>query len=619
MFPARTLVAVVSLLTPVVAEERLTIAAQAFALDKIGDYGLELLQKQVLMRAAPTGWSKPSSSAALPPAVAPELLETISDLSVQVHTGDQRTAGFGLMIEDIQDGLEKATDAIDEISASQKKTLAEIKGQPLTVKSAMEVDMAAKDAETEAQLAQMAGDVHLRANRLTEKVENVRREFQDLNADLSQIQLGDMHVGELRAKLVKGMPTDEGALFERTERFTADAVAADAMKQAIKSGDGMRAKEDSQREDQFDDVLEATAGSKREEKQAATLAAVVLGDHAQRAVGISQALDAAIRAMKVQDQKHLKDMLNTKSGETESRKAGIDIQTRGALAAKKEAVVGNQARAMAELESEKAKPVATLQKPRLASPEAVEVAAKVVSAPWVEAARRVEELTVAGMADQLIGNEAAMSSVAALQKKPAATTISDGFSKAQDLADSAAQEALEASAQTWQQEAEAADAAAAVKEAQKRVEMQLEHHEDVYPSIVESEDEDFSSPTPEDIAEEWMDSILQGQPKKVAQVQKKPAVSHAAPLFEQQYRAAAAADQAREATAQTKHDENKVEAAVAAVEEARDRVRRRLVNHENLNPTPEPPKDESMMTPEEVAEEWMDSIVQSGQVAGPDA
>merc|ERR1719329_219988 len=107
-----------------------------------------------------------------------------------------------------------------------------------------------------------------------------------------------------------------------------------------------------------------------------------------------------------------------------------------------------------------------------------------------------------------------------------------------------------------------------------------------------------------------MDSVLQDKDGKLAQVQKKPAVSHSAPLSEQKHMAAAAADLARDATAETQHDENDFKAAVEAVEEARDRVKRRLVNHEDLNPTPEPHKDPEEMTPEEVAEEWMDSVLQ---------
>lgn len=290
-------------------------------------------------------------------------------------------------------------------------------------------------------------------------------------------------------------------------------------------------------------------------------------------------------------------MLYASSIESESQKEVAN-------AAKEEAVVGNQERARTELAREKATPTAVLQEkhsaPVLASPEAVEVAAKVVSAPWVEAAH-------------LIGSTGAAGSVAAVQKKPAATSNSE-FAKAQDLADSAAQEALEAPAQTPQQEAESAAASAAVEEAQKRVKMQLEHHKDVYPSVVESEEEDT---TPEGEAEKWMDSIIQGQQGKMAQVQKKPALSQTNPFLEQQRRASDAADMAREGAAQTEHEENEIKAAVAAVEEARNRVTQRLVDHADT--TPEPPKDYSMMTPEEVAEKWMDSIMQSGKIAGTEA
>lgn len=668
MAPACTLVALVSLLSPVVAEERQTTAAQALAqaievqdicqsFGRDCDYGLELLQKQVSRRAAPTGLTKHSSSAALPPAVAPELLETISDLGVEVHTGEQRTAGFGLIIEDIQDGLEKAIDVVDEVSASQRKSLKDIKGRSLSVDSAMKTDLATKNAEVEAQLAKLAGDAHLRANRIAEKVKDVQRQFQDLSADLNQIQLGDQRVGDL----------SEG----KESMLVAGAAAANAMQQAIKSGDRMRAEEDLQREKKAKDArqqamtspkrmkaeedlqremrqaqlarLQADAGTKRAEKQVTTAAAAVksasdsveemLAKHSDRAVGISHALDDATTAMKARYKTHTQEKLKAKPKETAAKKDQIDLQQKAAMAAKEEAVVRDQERAPAELYNvvqaqnstpQEAFPVAEGESRILATTEAVEVAAKVVSAPWVEAVRRVDEIMGAATDDVLIGTADAKGSVAAVQRQPATTTNSEELSNDEDLADSAAQEAVEAPAATAQEEAEVAAASAAVDEAQKRVDDQLKHHKDAYPSVVEPEEgEDFQKDdtemTPEEVAEDWMDDILQGEGKKIAEIQKKPSVSRAEPFFEQQRRAAAAADQVREAAAQTQHEEEEVQAAVEAVEEARDRVTRRLVNHEDLNPTPKPEKDDTMLTPEEVAEKWMDSIIQSGQIAGMEA
>jgi len=226
----------------------------------------------------------------------------------------------------------------------------------------------------------------------------------------------------------------------------------------------------------------------------------------------------------------------------------------------------------------------------------VDVAAKVVSAPWVEAAHLIDSAGAAG-------------SSAAVQMKPA-TTSKFEFAKAQDLADSAAKEALEAPAQTPQQEVDSAAASAAVEKSQKRVKMQLEDHNDVYHSMVESEEEDT---TPEGVAKLWMDSIIQGQQGKIAQVQKRPAPSPTDPFLEQQHRASVAADLAREAAAQTQYEENEIKAAAAAVQEARNLITQKFVD--GADTAAKPPKDNSIMTPEEVAEKWMDSIMQSGEFA----
>jgi len=723
---ACTWVAFASLSSPVVADEKPTLAAKALAhaievqdvcqsIGRESDYGLELLQRQVSRRAASTGWTKSISGIALPPAVAPELLDTISDLEAEVHTGDQRTAGFILMIKDLQDGVENAIDKVEKVSVSQRKILADTTGRPLSVDSAMKADTATKHIEMETQLAQLAGDAHLRANRIAEKVKDVQREFQDLSADLNQMHIGDVLFGDLLATA-----TNNSASFELTVP-TADKLLVDAMQEVIKSGDNVRAKEDSWREDQSG-----------EEKQVATIAATmkstsenmkeILGNHAQRAIGISQALDDATRTLKAQDQKHASRMIHANSIEADSQKLSVDVQNKFAGAAREEVIVGNQERATAELHLEKATPTAALQEKRsapvlaspeagdvaakvvsapwvvaddrekaiptavlqakhsapvLASPEAVDVAAKVVSAPWVEAEDREKATPTAALQEKhsapvlaspeavdvaakvvsapwieaedqekttptaalqekhsallaspeavdvaakvvsapwveaahLMGSAGAAGSVAAVQMKPA-TTSKFEFAKAQDLADSAAQEALEAPAQTPQQEAESAAASAAVEKAQKRVKMQLEHHNDVYPSVVESEEEDT---TPEGVAKLWMDSIIQGQQGKIAQVQKRPALSPTDPFLEQQHRASVAADLAREAAAQTQYEENEIKAAAAAVEEARNRVTQILVNRADT--TAKPPQDYSITTPEEVAEKWMDSIMQSGEFA----